>query len=144
MPVFALGGALVLCTLIGLGFGIFAWFNLSPKPSAEIMPTQVGTYTLQPGGRPSGSILGGRSQFFEYIYAGDEGGNKKMLNYNVSLFSSDAEPKRWTNSICSSYQPLTLKDASGNEAGSIAHPLESFSSAAAIKLCGYVRLMLTI
>ncbi len=117
MPIFALGGALALGTVVALGFGVFAWFNLSPKPSTEIMPAQVGTYTLQPGGSPSGSILGGRSYFFEYIYVSDEGGTKKMLNYNVSLFSSDAEPKRWINSMCSSYQPTMLKDASGNEAG---------------------------
>jgi hypothetical protein len=117
MPVFAMGGALLIGAFIAIGFGIFAWFNLSPKPSAEVVPAQVGTYTLQPGGRPNGSILGGKSYFFDYIYASEEGGSKKMLNYNVSLFGSDAEPKRWINSMCSSYQPATLKDASGNEAG---------------------------
>lgn len=117
LPVFALGAAVVLCTLIGLGFGIFAWFNLSPKPSAEIVPAQVGAYTLQPGGRKIGSILGGTSDFFENIYVSEEAGNKKAINYNVSLYSSDAEPKRWINSLCTSYQPVTLKDASGNEAG---------------------------
>src|SRR5690606_13127284 len=71
-PIFALGGLALLGAVIVFGFGVFAWFNLFPKPSDEIVPAKAGSYVLQPGGRPGGSILGGKSYFWNYIYVSDE------------------------------------------------------------------------
>jgi hypothetical protein len=117
VPVYAFAGVSMVAVVAALGFGIFAWLNLFPKPPEGIVPSKVGDYVLQPGGRPRGSFLGGRSYFYEYIYVNEAATDKKALNYNVGDFRSDSEPKRWIDSMCSTYTSAVLKDTAGAEAG---------------------------
>ncbi|MDM7924278.1 MAG: hypothetical protein QUS14_18490 [Pyrinomonadaceae bacterium] len=117
MPVYALAAVVGAAAIIMIGFGIFAGVNLFPKPSQEVVPAKVGDYVLQPGGRPRGSFLGGKSYFYDYIYLNENGADRKALNYNVGEFRSDTEPKRWIGSMCSTYQPTAVKDKAGAEVG---------------------------
>lgn len=119
MPVYAFAGILAIAGFLFIGFGIFSSFNLFPKASAEVVPAKVGDFTLQPGGTSSGSFLGRRSGFHDRIYLMESGSSKKVLDYNVDLFASDIEPKRWIRSMCSSDPGGPIKDAAGNEVGMI-------------------------
>ncbi|MEP6705191.1 MAG: hypothetical protein ABJB34_10345 [Acidobacteriota bacterium] len=115
-PLFAMAALVVVGGLIGLGFGTFAYFNLFPKPSDEVVPAKVGAYTLQPGGYSKGSILGLRADYVDRVYV-EDGGANKAIRYNVNLFPTEAEPKRRIESICAKETSAAITDSAGNQVG---------------------------
>lgn len=116
IPALALAGAFAFAGIVILGFGVFSWFNLYPKPSADMVAQKVGDFTLQPGGRSSGSFLGRRKTFWE-TYVSDSGGKKKAIDYNVDVYPDDSLPKQRIASACTGSTAEPITDASGKEVG---------------------------
>jgi hypothetical protein len=115
-PAFALIGASAVAAIFLLAFGVYAGYNLNPKPSAEEVPATVGDYALQPGGWTFGSILGRRRYFSSRLYV-QTGGRKKAIEYDIEIHPSEAEAKRGISSTCGSNTGEPIKDAAGNEVG---------------------------
>lgn len=118
-PIYVFAGVAAIAAFVVLAFGVFAWFNLYPKPAADIVPPKVGEFTLQPGGGSRGSFLGRRSAFYDRMYVSESGGKKKALEYNIDIYPSDESTKRWIATMCSPSPSQPIKDAAGNQAGAM-------------------------
>ena len=118
MPVFALAGVVAVCGVVLLGFGVFAWFNLNPKVSAELLPPTVGNYTLAQLGNVHGSFFGGKFRTLDNFYVAEANGVRQAIRYNLIQHSSDAAAGKDIASTCGTEPSLTtLTSQDGKESG---------------------------
>jgi hypothetical protein len=124
VPVMALAGVMAVGLMVFFGFSVFAWFNLNPKVSADLLPPTVGNFTLQTPGRVDGSFFGGKFRMFDNIYLSEAGGVRQAIRYNIFQYRSDADASADIASTCKSSSSTTstttasvLVDQQGKEAG---------------------------
>jgi hypothetical protein len=115
IPAIALAAVLGACSLVVLGLGAFAWFNLNPKLSAELLPQEVGSFKLQKAGRPDGSFFGRSFRALDNLYV-SETGNRQAIRYNI--FEDATEERAAARVSCSNGSSKTaLKNQDGKETG---------------------------
>lgn len=118
IPAIGLTGAAAIAVVVIAGFGIFAWLNLHPKASADVIPEAVGEFKLQSPGRVDGSFFGRKLSSMDNIYVSENGGNREAIRYNIFQYSSESPAVKRVTSFCSSgTSKAVLKDQQGKEAG---------------------------
>jgi len=116
-PFFAFAGAAALVLVGFLGTSVFAWYNMNPKPPADVLPATVGNFTLQKPGRVKGSFFGGQFATLDNFYVSEAGGSRQAVRYNVFQLSSEDIARRRLTSACDKSSPDVLKTQDGRELG---------------------------
>jgi hypothetical protein len=118
VPILALAGVAAVSGIVLLAFGTFAWFNLNPKLSAELLPPTVGNFTLAKPGRVNGSFFGGKFETLDNFYVAEISGGKQALKYGLFQYASEDLASKHLTSMCeSSHSTTVLNDQAGKEAG---------------------------